>query len=105
MVAFDKMPPSRQPEGTFPWMQQQPPKPLFPAFRPITAKENLLRIYKGEKPCWMPIWLTDSQYCWPDVYQEHAVFEGTGGVQWLLPQSRRRLPGSSVYVPDNPPHG
>ncbi len=82
MVDYDKMPPSRQPEGTFPWIQQQPPKPLYPGNRPITAKENLLRIYKGEKPMWMPIWLTDSQYCWPDVYQEHALYEGTGYDWW-----------------------
>jgi len=82
MVDFDKMPPSRQPKGTFPWMMQQPPKPLYPPDRPITAKENLLRIFKGQKPCWMPVWLTDSQYCWPDIYQEHALYEGTGYDWW-----------------------
>ena len=82
MVDFDKMPPSKQPKGTFPWTQQQPPKPLYPGNRPITAKENLLRIYKGEKPSWIPVWLTDSQYCWPDVYQEHALWEGTGYDWW-----------------------
>jgi hypothetical protein len=82
MIDFEKMPPSRQPKGTFPYMMQQPPKPLYPGNRPITAKENLLRIYRGEKPSWMPIWLTDSQYCWPDVYQEHALWEGTGYDWW-----------------------
>jgi len=82
MVDFDKMPPSRQPEGTFPWMMQQPPRPLYPAGRPITARENLMRLYRGEKPYWMPIWLVDNQYCWPDVYQEHALFEGNGPDWW-----------------------
>ena len=82
MIEYDKMPPSRQPAGTFPFLMQQPPKPLYPGNRPITAKENLLRIYRGEKPCWIPVWLTDSQYCWPDVYQEHAQWEGTGYDWW-----------------------
>lgn len=103
MIDFYKMPPSRQPEGTFPWMMQQPPKPLYPGNRPITAKENLLRIFRGEKPMWMPIWLTDSQYCWPDVYQEHALFEGTGydwwGQHWTyVPEVAGQMPTPGYRV-------
>lgn len=103
MVDFDKMPPSRQPEGTFPYMLQQPPKPLYPGNRPITAKENLLRIYRGEKPSWMPIWLIDNQYCWPDVYCEHAPFEGDGpdwwGQEWVFePMSGGQMPKPGTRV-------
>jgi hypothetical protein len=63
-------------------MMQQPPQPLYPGNRPITAKENLLRVFKGEKPAWIPIWLTDNQVVWPDLYSEHAPFEGTGYDWW-----------------------
>lgn len=103
MVDFDKMPPSRQPEGTFPYMMQQPPKPLFPGNRPITAKENYLRIFRGEKPCWMPVWLVDSQYCWPDVYQEHALWEGDGpdwwGQEWVYePTVKGQMPKPGTRV-------
>lgn len=97
MPDISKMPPSAQPEGTFPWQMQQPPKPLYPGNRPITAKENLLRIFRGEKPCWIPVWLTDSQYCWPDVYQEHAILEGDGpdwwGQEWVF------VPGIDGQMP------
>ena len=82
MVDFDKMPPSRQPEGTFPYMMQQPPKPLYPGNRPITARENYMRIFRNETPYWMPIWLTDAQHCWPDCVHEHAPMEGTGYDWW-----------------------
>ncbi len=97
MVDFDNMPPSRQPEGTFPWMMQQPPRPLYPGDRPVTAKENYLRVLRGETPYWMPIWLTDSQYCWPDVMQEHALWEGDGpdwwGQEWVFePMSKGQMP-------------
>ena len=103
MVEFDKMPPSRQPEGTFPWMMQQPPKPLYPGDRPITARENLLRVYRGENPHWMPVWLMDSQYCWPDVYQEHALFEGDGldwwGQEWVYePTAGGQMPKPGTRV-------
>ena len=88
MFDFDKIPPSKQPEGTFPWMLQQAPRPLYPGDRPVTARENYMKVIKGETPYWMPIWLTDSQYCWPDVYAEHALFEGNGpdwwGVEWFM---------------------
>ncbi|MDR0838505.1 MAG: methyltransferase [Oscillospiraceae bacterium] len=82
MVDFDKMPPSRQPPGTFPFMLQQPPRPIFPGNRPITPRENLMRVYSGQKPSWIPIWLVDNQYAWPDIYSEHAPFEGTGFDWW-----------------------
>lgn len=103
MVDYDKMPPSRQPEGTFPYMLQQPPKPLYPGNRPITAKENQLRIYRGEKPCWMPVWLTDNQYCWPDVYAEHAPFEANGpdwfGQEWVfVPEVGGAMPKPGTRV-------
>jgi hypothetical protein len=82
MLDSDKMPPSRQPAGTYPYMLQQPPKPLYPGERALTAKENLLRVFRGETPAWMPVWLTDSQCCWPDVYAEHAPFESCGLDWW-----------------------
>ena len=88
MFDYDKIPPSKQPEGTFPWMLQQAPRPLYPGNRPVTARENYLKVLKGETPYWMPIWLTDSQYCWPDCYAEHALFEGDGpdwwGQEWVF---------------------
>lgn len=88
MLDYDKMPPSKQPEGTFPYFLQQPPEPLFPGNRPITPKENLLRIFKGEKPLWMPVYLVDTQYCWPDVIAEHALYESDGpdwfGQEWVF---------------------
>jgi hypothetical protein len=103
MVDFDKMPPSRQPVGTFPYHAQQPPKPLYPGSRPITAKENLMRVYRGETPSWMPIWLTDSQYCWPDVYAEHAPFEGDGpdwwGQEWVyVPSAGGQMPKPGTRI-------
>ncbi|MDR2502373.1 MAG: methyltransferase [Oscillospiraceae bacterium] len=81
-IDYDKIPPSRQPAGTYPFMMQQAPRPLYPENRPITAKENLLRVYKGEKPAWIPVWLSDNQVVWPDIYCEHAPFEGTGFDWW-----------------------
>ncbi|MDR3209443.1 MAG: methyltransferase [Oscillospiraceae bacterium] len=82
MIEYDKMPPSKQPPGTFPFMMQQPPRPLYPGNRQIPARENLLRVFRGEKPAWIPIWLTDNQYAWPDIYAEHAPLEGTGYDWW-----------------------
>ena len=103
MLEYDKMPQSRQPQGTFPWMLQQPPRPLYPGNRPASAKENLLKVYRGEKPYWMPIWLVDSQYCWPDVYQEHALFEGDGldwwGQEWVYePTAMGQMPKPGTRV-------
>ncbi|MPW24407.1 methyltransferase [Alkalibaculum sp. M08DMB] len=79
------IPPSMQPEGSFPWMLQQVPRPLGP--RPIKPKENQRRVFTGEIPMWMPIWLSDNQYCWPDVVLEHPKFEQDGkdwwGTEWV----------------------
>ena len=79
---YDKMPPSRQPVGTYPNMLQQPPRPLYPADRPITARENYIRAMTGDKPMWIPLYMTESQYCWPDISAEHAPYEGTGYDWW-----------------------
>lgn len=85
----NNIPPSRQPVGTFPWMLQQPPMPLGP--RPITPKENQRRVYAGEIPIWMPVWLGDNQYCWPDVVLEHPIYEQDGmdwwGTEWVMVES------------------
>ncbi|MGE4354472.1 MAG: uroporphyrinogen decarboxylase family protein [Oscillospiraceae bacterium] len=103
MIDYAKITPSRQPVGTFPHMAQQPPQPLYPGDRPITARENLLRIFRGETPSWMPVWLYDSQYCWPDVYQEHALWEGTGydwwGQHWTyVPSALGQMPTPGCRV-------
>jgi hypothetical protein len=82
MLDDEKIPPSRQPKGTFSYLVQQPPLPLYPAERPITAKENYLRLFRNGKPMWMPIYMSDTQYCWPDVYAEHPPFETTGFDWW-----------------------
>jgi hypothetical protein len=67
-------------------MLQQAPMPLPP--RPISPRENYLRVLKGEKPLWIPVWLTDSQYCWPDVVLEHPPYEEDGkdwwGTEWVM---------------------
>jgi hypothetical protein len=66
-------------------MLQQVPPPL--GERPITPKENLRRVYTGKTPAWMPVWMTDSQYCWPDVVLEHPMYEQDGfdwwGTEWV----------------------
>jgi hypothetical protein len=66
-------------------MLQQPPMDLGP--RPITLRENLRRVFSGETPLWMPVWLNDSQYCWPDVVLEHPMYEKDGfdwwGTKWV----------------------
>ena len=80
-------PESKQPKGTFSWIAQQPAKPLCYAPRPITPKENLRRVFSGETPMWIPLWLKDSQYCWADVVLEHPAYEKDGkdwfGVEWV----------------------
>jgi hypothetical protein len=78
-------------------MMQQPPRPLYPGNRPITARENLLRLFAGEKPSWMPVWLTDSQVMWPDLYAEHAPLEGTGYDWWG--QHWTYVPGINGQMP------
>jgi len=79
MIDLANYPPSRQPVGSFPYRMQQAPRSL--GQRPITAKENQRRLYTGQKPMWMPVWLVDSQYCWPDVVEEHPMYE-LDGVDW-----------------------
>ena len=80
------IPPSRQPEGTFPWMLQQMPRPLE-GTRPVTPKENQRLVYTGQIPYWIPVWLQDNQYCWPDVVLEHPAYEQDGydwwGTKWV----------------------
>jgi len=78
-------PPSRQPQGSFPWMLQQVPQPI--EGRPVTPKENLRRVFTGETPYWIPVWMQDNQYCWPDVVLEHPMYEQDGfdwwGTEWV----------------------
>ena len=100
-----EFPPSRQREGTFPYMVQQPPRPLYPGDRPVTARENYLCVLQGKLPYWMPIWLTDTQYCWPDVMQEHSLWESDGvdwwGQQWVWEPTSHGLmpkPGSRIIT-------
>ncbi|KPU42532.1 methylcobalamin:coenzyme M methyltransferase [Oxobacter pfennigii] len=85
----NNIPPSRQPEGSFPWRLQQVPRPL--GDRPITAKENQRLVYEGKIPMWMPVWLMDNQYCWPDVVLEHPMYEQDGfdwwGTEWVMVES------------------
>ena len=102
---YTKIPPSRQRAGTFPHMVQQPPKPLYPGNRPVTARENYLCVLQGKLPYWMPVWLSDTQYCWPDVMQEHALWESDGpdwwGQQWVWEPTSHGLmpkPGSRVIT-------
>jgi len=103
MNDFTKAPPSRQPVGTFPYFRQQPPQPLYPGNRPITARENLLRVFRGEKPCWIPVYFEDSQYCWPDVMEEHPMYEVDGydwfGTQWVTePMIMGQMPKPGTRV-------
>ena len=105
MIDISKIPPSRQRPGTFPYMVQQPPRPLYPEDRPVTPRENYLRVLRGELPYWMPVWLTDTQYCWPDVMQEHSLWESDGldwwGQQWVWEPTSHGLmpkPGSKVIT-------
>ncbi len=87
MIDYENYPPSRQPKGTFPYMMQQPARPLLGEPRPIPARENQRRLYTGQKPVWMPVWLVDCQYCWPDVVLEHPLYEQDGfdwwGTEWV----------------------
>lgn len=45
----------------------------------------------------MPIWLTDSQVMWPDLYAEHAPLEGTGYDWWG--QHWTYVPGINGQMP------
>ena len=91
-------PESKQPKGTFSWIAQQPAKPLCYAPRPITPKENLRRVFSGETPMWMPLWLKDSQYCWPDVVLEHPAYEKDGKAHRGSRLPRQRFYRSGVSL-------
>jgi len=92
------IPPSRQPEGSFPWLLQQVPQSLGP--RPITPKENQRLVYEGKIPMWMPVGLKDNQYCWPDVIEEHPAYERDGmdwwGTEWVWVE----VAGGMMVKPD-----
>jgi hypothetical protein len=79
--------PSRQKYGSMPWLLQQPPPPLV-GDRPATAKENLRRVFAGEKPFWMPVWNVDCQNVYPDVVWEHPPYDEDGldwfGTDWVM---------------------
>jgi hypothetical protein len=49
---------SKQRYRSFGWLCQQTPPPMPP--RPITARENLKRVYDGEVPYWLPVWMYDN---------------------------------------------
>ena len=76
---------SRMRPGSFSWICQQPVAPI--TGRPVTAKENLKLCYDGEVPYWMPIWMHDFQWIWPDVILEHPQYEADGkdwfGAEWV----------------------
>ncbi len=101
MLDLENYPPSMQPVGSFPYRLQQPPRPL--GERPITPRENLRRLFAGEVPMWMPVWLVDSQYCWPDVVLEHPKYELDGldwwGTEWVSDENSGGMmvkPGTRV---------
>lgn len=79
--------PSRQKPGSMPWLLQQVP-PDMRADLPITAKENLRRVFTGEKPCWIPVWNIDNQNVYPDVVWEHPPYDADGldwfGTEWVM---------------------
>jgi hypothetical protein len=63
------------------WLFQQAPPDLL-GDRPITAKENLRRVFTGEKPCWIPVWNLDNQGVWPDAVWEYPPY-GEDGMDWF----------------------
>ena len=79
--------PSRQKPGSVPWLLQQLP-PALVGDRPVTPKENLRRVFAGEKPFWIPIWNVDSQNVYPDLVWEHPPFDEDGldwfGTEWVM---------------------
>ncbi|MBC5997705.1 methyltransferase [Romboutsia ilealis] len=76
---------SRQRPNSFGYMMQQIKEPILG--RPISPKENLRRVFAGEKPMWMPAWLYEVDYCWSDEVLEHPKYEYDGfdwfGVEWV----------------------
>jgi hypothetical protein len=75
MIDYEKMPPSRQPAGSFAYVQQRPSACRGTA---DFGQGNQLRIYRGEKPCWMPVCLWTFSTAGPCL-REHAPFEATAG--------------------------
>ena len=49
---------------------------------PITPKENVLRLYKGEKPLWMPSYYFDINFIQPLVMPD-ATARCNGGIDWF----------------------
>lgn len=84
--------------GSFGWMMQQKKPPI--SGRPITPRENMRRIFTGEKPCWMPAWVAEIDYIWPDVVLEHPKYEYDGldwwGVEWVWVE----VAGGMMVKPD-----
>jgi hypothetical protein len=79
--------PSRQKPGSMPWLLQQIP-PDLQGDRPVTARENLRRVFAGEKPYWIPVWNIDNQHVYPDVVWEHPPYDADGfdwfGTDWVM---------------------
>lgn len=49
---------------------------------PITPKENLMRMYRGEKPLWMPNLGTDCNLVQPEIMPD-AFARNHGGIDWF----------------------
>lgn len=71
--------------GSFSWKCQQEMEPI--TGRPVTAKENLKMVYDGKVPYWLPVWMHDFQWIWPDVIEEHPKYDADGkdwfGAEWV----------------------
>ncbi|MCL2110785.1 MAG: methyltransferase [Clostridiales bacterium] len=54
----------------------------------MTARENLRRVFAGEKPLWLPVWNVDAQTVYPDVVWEHPPYDEDGldwfGTEWVM---------------------
>ena len=75
-----------QKPGTYPWRAQQAKAPI--TGRPISVRDNYVRVATGQKPVWMPAYEFETQNCWPDVVAEHPIPEEDGkdwwGVEWIM---------------------
>lgn len=49
---------------------------------PITPKENILRIYRGEKPVWLPNMSVDCNMVQPEIMPD-AYARNHGGIDWF----------------------